>query len=92
MEQAAITGILVDNAGSSLYERLDWSFGDKQKKGFTFKGTTRKYPVMLGEFGTTDGDSKEKACIASIFRCLLFAVFTSVSIILVDMVLVNCEH
>ena len=35
-------------AGTGLWERLQWSFGDKQAQGFTYKGTTKKYPVLIG--------------------------------------------
>ena len=37
-------------AGSGLWERLQWSFGDKQAQGFTYKGTTKKYPVLIGVY------------------------------------------
>jgi hypothetical protein len=36
-------------AGKELWERLQWSFGDKQATGFTYQGTTKKYPVLIGE-------------------------------------------
>lgn len=62
-----VTGATDHFSGSGLYERLNWSFGDKQKNGFTFQGTTKKYAVMNGEFGTTLGDNNERACISSIF-------------------------
>ena len=38
-------------AGTGLWERLQWSFGDKQAQGFTYKGTTKKYPVLIGVCG-----------------------------------------
>jgi hypothetical protein len=37
-------------AGTGLWERLQWSFGDKQAQGFTYKGTTKKYPVLIGVY------------------------------------------
>lgn len=54
------------SAGNGLYEHLDWSFADKQKKGFTYQGTTRQYAVMLGEFGSTLADRAETTCMQSI--------------------------
>lgn len=35
-------------AGKGLFERLQWSFGDKQAQGFTYQGTTKKYSVLTG--------------------------------------------
>ena len=37
-------------AGKELWDRLQWSFGDKQAEGFTYQGTTKKYPVLIGEW------------------------------------------
>mmetsp|Transcript_8637 Transcript_8637/g.25922 ORF Transcript_8637/g.25922 Transcript_8637/m.25922 type:complete len:303 (-) Transcript_8637:493-1401(-) len=61
-----VTGALDRYAGNGLYEHLDWSFGDKQTKGFNYQGTTRQYAVMLGEFGSTLANDKERTCINSI--------------------------
>jgi aryl-phospho-beta-D-glucosidase BglC (GH1 family) len=64
----AVTGAEDHFEGTGLWERLQWSFGDKQAQGFTYKGTTKKYPVLIGEFGSNLGDANEVACMNSIIQ------------------------
>ena len=62
--------------GQGLWWRLQNSFGDKQSTGYTYGGTTVKYPIINGEFGSTYGGKTEQICMRDIFKCVSTRILT----------------